>query len=146
MLAAAWLPNGHGDYWRKYGDNATELATLYENAKLYWAVPAYVPEGKVESVQDLIKDDVKDRMKKEIQGVGEDSGLMKRSQTMVAEYGLSQAGYEPVPGSASQWVQNFKQAVENDEWIIMPLWRPQWLNKAYDLRVLKDPEGDYGRA
>jgi glycine betaine/proline transport system substrate-binding protein len=83
LLAAAWLPNGHGDYWRKYGDNATELATLYENAKIYWALPAYVPEGKVESVQDLIKEGVKDRMKKEIRGIGEDSGLMKRSQTML---------------------------------------------------------------
>ncbi|HSD61915.1 MAG TPA: glycine betaine ABC transporter substrate-binding protein, partial [Burkholderiales bacterium] len=31
-------------------------------------------------------------------------------------------------------------------WLVMPLWRPQYLNKAYSLRVLDDPKGALGSA
>src|SRR5262245_20972006 len=33
LMAAAWLPGGHADYWRQYGGQAMEVATLYEGAR-----------------------------------------------------------------------------------------------------------------
>src|SRR5262245_59640761 len=42
LMAAAWLPHGHAAYWRQYGANAVEVATLYDGAHFFWAVPHYV--------------------------------------------------------------------------------------------------------
>ena len=64
MLVAAWLPYGHAEYWQKYGDCCVEVATLYEGAHFFWAVPDYVPSDVVASVSDLVKPDVAARMQK----------------------------------------------------------------------------------
>jgi glycine betaine/proline transport system substrate-binding protein len=66
LLVAAWLPSGHAEYWARYGGDAAQLATLYRGARLYWAVPPYVPADQVASVADLKKPDVARRMVKTI--------------------------------------------------------------------------------
>ena len=58
LLVAAWLPHGHAVYWEQYGARAKALGVLYEGARFYWVVPAYVPETAVASVEDLTKPDV----------------------------------------------------------------------------------------
>jgi glycine betaine/proline transport system substrate-binding protein len=138
VLAAAWLPNAHGTYWRRFEDRTVELATLYENARLYWAVPEYVPESEVRSVEDLLRPEVAARMTKTIRGIGSGSGLM------MTEYGLAAAGYELVPGAARDWIANFEAAVAEGRWVVMPLWRPHFLNRAYPVRVLEEPRALLG--
>jgi glycine betaine/proline transport system substrate-binding protein len=71
LLVAAWLPDAHGEYWKKYRDSATQIADLYDDARLYWAVPNYVPQSTVASITDLTNPDVIDRMTDEIVGVGQ---------------------------------------------------------------------------
>lgn len=144
LLAAAWLPGTHGAYWSRYADRAVELATLYDNARLYWAVPEYVPEQAVKSVEDLVKPEVAVRMTKTIQGIGSGSGLMMASRKMMVEYGLEKAGYTLRPGSASEWIGAFEKAVAERRWVIMPLWQPQYLNKAHKVRPLAEPRGILG--
>jgi len=144
LLAAVWLPDTHAGYWQEYGDVAEEVTTLYEGARLFWAVPDYVPEDMVASVADLTDPVVAERMDKTIRGIGAGSGLMVQSAAMMDAYGLAKAGYELVPGPASEWIANFKVAYAGERWIVMPLWQPQWLNMAYDVRPLAEPKGFFG--
>ncbi|WP_252666829.1 glycine betaine ABC transporter substrate-binding protein [Cupriavidus sp. WGtm5] len=94
MLVASWLPHAHGKLQAPLAGQLVEAATLYEGARLYWAVPAHVPASAVRSVDDLKKPDVIARMDKEIVGVGPGSGLMVGSAEIMQRYGLEAAGYQ----------------------------------------------------
>jgi len=146
LFVAAWLPYAHANYWKEYQGNLVQLGPLFEDAKLYWAVPAYVPESAVKSVADLKKPEVAEKMVKTIRGTLPDSGLMIGSKKIVAHYGLADAGYELVPGTNKEWLDNFNDRIAKGEWFVMPLWQPQYLNRAFKLRVLEEPEQLLGAA
>jgi glycine betaine/proline transport system substrate-binding protein len=146
LLNAAWLPNAHRVYWERHQQDLAELGTLYEGAQLYWAVPAYVPEGAVRSPADLAKPEVAAKTDKTIRSIGAGAGITINSKEAVTEYGLDAAGYSVVAGTPREWVDNFAGAYTAQRWVVMPLWRPQYLNKAYSLRVLGDPRGALGSA
>ena len=144
LFVAAWLPNTHQQYWTEYGENLSLVTPLYSDAKLFWAVPDYVPADAVRSVADLAKPDVAAKMDKTIRGPGADSGLMMRSKTLMERYNLSQAGYELAPGKAQDWIAGFNQNIKAQTWFVMPLWQPQYLNKVANLRILEEPENILG--
>lgn len=145
ILAAAWLPDGHAPLYAKVKDVTFVVGELYGDARLYWAVPDYVPADLVRSIDDLKKPDVAAKMDKRIRGIGASSGLMVGAVKIREAYGLDAAGYEVIPGEAKDWIANFKQAVAEQRWLVMPLWQPQWINAAYKVRVLDDPKGVYGK-
>jgi glycine betaine/proline transport system substrate-binding protein len=140
LFVAAWLPNAHAAYWEEYKDSTVKVVALYDNAKLFWAVPDYIPAGDVGSVADLRKPEVAARMQKEVRGPGADSGLMIGSKKVFAEYGLEEPGYKLMPGKAADWIANFNENVAAKRWFVMPLWQPQYLNKAHKLRILDEPK------
>ncbi len=144
LFVAAWLPHAHGMYWEEVKGHAVTLSVLYENAQLFWAVPEYVPESAVQSVEDLLKAEVVEKMTKTIQGTGPGSGLMMGSSKMMAAYGLDKAGYVLRPGTAQEWVETFTKAIGEKRWVVIPIWRPQYLNKTYRLRALIDRKGLLG--
>ncbi len=43
---------GHAEPWKRLGSAVTELATLYDGAQFFWAMPDYVGE-RLRSVADL---------------------------------------------------------------------------------------------
>ena len=143
-LVAAWLPYGHAEYWQKYGDCCVEVATLYEGAHFFWAVPDYVPSDVVASVSDLTKPEVVARMEKLIKGTGPGSGLMIQSRKMMQEYGLNAAGYTLEPSPGNEWIDRLRQAVVQRQWVVTPLWQPQYLNQAISLRKLDEPRNLLG--
>jgi glycine betaine/proline transport system substrate-binding protein len=59
-------------------------------------------------------------------------------------YGLSEAGYELVAAPPTEWLGAFREAVDKEQWVVLPLWQPQWVNAAYDIRPLDEPENAYG--
>ena len=145
ILAAAWLPDGHAPLYAKVKDVTFIIGELYGDARLYWAVPDYVPADLVLSIDDLKRPDVAARMDKKIRGIGATSGLMVGAAKIREAYGLGSAGYEVIPGEPKDWIENFKQAVSEKRWLVMPLWQPQWINAAYKVRVLDEPKGIYGK-
>lgn len=145
ILAAAWLPDGHAPLYAKVKDVTFIIGELYDDAQLYWAVPEYVPADLVRSIDDLKKPEVAARMDKRIRGIGATSGLMVGAEKIRETYGLDAVGYEVIPGEAKDWIENFKQAVGEERWLIMPLWQPQWINAAYKVRALEEPKGIYGK-
>jgi glycine betaine/proline transport system substrate-binding protein len=140
LLVAAWLPDAHAVYWNEHKENLVQVTTLYEDAKLYWSVPAYVPAEAVKSVADLAKPEVAAKMVKTIRGTLPDSGLMIGSKKIFEHYALGAAGYELVTGPAKDWIANFEQRIGAKEWFVMPLWQPQYLNRAHKMRVLEEPQ------
>ncbi|TCW18639.1 glycine betaine/proline transport system substrate-binding protein [Vibrio crassostreae] len=141
MLSSAWLPSSHGIY--KAGveevEPLIEFGLHYEPYAL-WGVPDYVPEEAVSEIADLLKPEVVDKMNAKIQGINPGAGITRFSIQMMKEYGLSGSGYEFFSGSEADCFDAFESAVANKEWVVVPLWKPQFLHYRYDIRELKDPK------
>lgn len=145
MLSSAWLPSSHGIYKSDVEEvePLIELGLHYEPYAL-WGVPDYVPEDAVSEVADLIKPEVIAKMLPKIQGINPGAGITRFSIEMMKEYGLSDAGYEFFTGTEDECFSAFENAVANKEWVVVPLWKPQFLHYRYDIREVKDPKGLLG--
>ena len=144
ILAASWLPSAHAGLYEKVQGSTFKLAKLYDDARLYWTVPSYVPADQISSVADLVKPEVKAKLPAAIVSLPESTGLTTVGRKVMSAYGLDAAGYELKAAMPAEWIGTFKQAYEAREWIVFPLWQPQWINAVYDLRVLNEPKGIYG--
>ncbi|VEP18175.1 Glycine betaine abc transporter substrate-binding protein [Hyella patelloides LEGE 07179] len=140
MLVAVWLPNGHGPLFEEYDIQATELGLLYDDARFFWGVPDYLPNN-IKSIVDLARPEVAAQMNQVIQGIGSGAGITRLSQEVMSRYNLETAGYEFRTGTEQDWVDAFDQGVSAENGIIIPLWQPQYLNQAYEIRRLNDPLG-----
>lgn len=145
MIASAWIPSSHGGYKADVQSkvDVTELGWHYSPYAL-WGVPDYVPETAVRSVEDLLKPDVLSNMKKSIQGINKGAGITRFSIEMMQAYGLSAAGYEFKVGTQELCVQAFEDAYKHHEWIVVPLWQPQFLHYKYNIREIEEPKGLLG--
>ncbi|WP_278650048.1 glycine betaine ABC transporter substrate-binding protein [Burkholderia lata] len=144
VLVASWLPHAHGPLQQPLADKLVEATTLYTDARLFWAIPSYVPESEVSSIDDLRKPDVASKIDKDIAGVGPGSGLMVGSEKVMSSYRLKDAGYSLRVASANEWAAHLQTAYIEKKWMVMPLWQPQYLNAMYRMRVLNDPKGVFG--
>ena len=144
ILAAAWLPSGHAALYEPVRDVTFPITALYEDARFFWAVPAYVPEEAVSSIADLLNPDVRARMPAQIVSLPEATGLTTGGRRVMETYGLPEAGYELIAAAPAEWLGAFQSAFAREEWVVVPLWQPQWLNAAYDLRRLDEPRNAYG--
>ncbi len=145
MLASAWLPSSHGVYKADVEETSPliELGLHYEPYAL-WGVPDYISVADVAEVSDLLKSGVIEKMKPTIQGINAGAGISRFSLQMIEEYGLNEAGYRFLTGTEEDCFGTFEQAVENQDWIVIPLWKPQFLHHRYSIRDLKDPKGLLG--
>jgi glycine betaine/proline transport system substrate-binding protein len=140
LFVAASLPNEHAPDWDEYKENLVRVTPLYEDAKLFWAVPDYVPASAVKSVSDLAKPGVAAKMEKAISGPASNSDLMVRSERILQEYSLSQSGYKLSPAKTADWIGGISKNIESGKWFVVPLWQPHYLNKVAKLRVLEEPK------
>ena len=146
LFVAVWLPNAHASYWEQYKDSSVQVTTLFEDARLFWSVPDYVPAAEVKSVADLRKPDVAAKMQKEIRGTHPDSGLMVGSKKIMEEYGLADAGYRLVPNQPAERAANFNDNIAAKRWFVMPLSQPNYLNRLASMRILDEPKQFLGGA
>jgi len=140
LFVAVLLPHAHATYWEQYKDASVKVTTLFEDARLYWSVPDYVPASEVNSVADLLKPEVEAKMQKDIRGTRADSGLMIGSSKIMQEYALADAGYKLIPGKPADWIANFEANIAARRWFVMPLWQPQYLNRVATMRILEEPK------
>lgn len=145
MLASAWLPSSHGGYKAEVQKTVPliDLGLHYEPYAL-WGVPNYVPAEAVSEIADLLKPEVAEKMKSDIQGINAGAGITRFSIKMMDAYGLNNAGYEFHTGTEEACFSTFENAVEHKEWVIVPLWKPHFLHHKYDIRELKEPKGLLG--
>jgi glycine betaine/proline transport system substrate-binding protein len=140
LCVGFWLPTGHEKAWRHVKDSVVELSTIYEGARFYWAVPSYVPESEVSSIEDLTKPSVSEKMIKTIRGLSLDASITTESIDAIGTYNLKSAGYHVIPGEFGPWKEALNSAIKNKAWIVEPLWEPYYFNRIYSLRPLKDPK------
>jgi glycine betaine/proline transport system substrate-binding protein len=140
LCVGFWLPTGHEKAWSQVKDSVVELSTIYEGARFYWAVPSYIPESEVSSIEDLTKPSVGAKMIKTIRGLSLDASITTESINAIGAYHLKNAGYHVIPGEFAPWKEALRAATNNQAWIVEPLWEPYYFNRIYSLRPLKDPK------
>ncbi|MDH0864346.1 glycine betaine ABC transporter substrate-binding protein [Mitsuaria sp. GD03876] len=141
MAVSAWLPGSHGDYIRGLDNDLLRLGVLYQPYAL-WGVPDYVPVEILDTIGDLRRDDVRAAITvKRIQGIGPGAGISRFSREIMQRYDLGAHGYEFMNGSLRDCVQAFESAVAERRWVVVPLWRPQYLHARHRIRDLRDPVG-----
>lgn len=139
VFVATWIPYSHSVFWETYKDVITPLGTGFEGGESFWAVPDYIPEDQVSSVEDLKKPEVKSKIRQLVRGIGAATGVTQRSQDVITEYDLAAHGYHVEPGTDAEWITSISEAYDAGEWFVCPLWQPQFLNKKYNLRKIAEP-------
>lgn len=144
VMLMAWLPNTHKAYWDKLSSEVVDLGILYDNARLGWAVPDYVPASEVSSIADLNKPEVAKKLKHQIQGIDPGAGLMRASGKAIKDYKLD--GYDLRTGSDAAMIVALDRAITRNEWIVVTTWNPHWMFSKYKVRYLDDPKKALGGA
>jgi glycine betaine/proline transport system substrate-binding protein len=118
------------------------VGTLFDGARFFWAVPGYVPADLVSALPDLTRAEVLARMTTlVVQGTTPGAGLTMRSQRLVRDYGLDEAGWSHEIGDLQAIIRTVDARIAAGDWFVTPLWQPQYLNEVHDLRPLADPRG-----
>jgi glycine betaine/proline transport system substrate-binding protein len=87
---------------------------------------------------------VREKMSRDIQGINPGAGITRFSIHMMVAYGLEEVGYRFHTGSEKACFDAFEQAVEHQQWVVVPLWQPQFLHHKHRIRDLDDPRGLLG--
>ena len=142
LFMAAWLPKTHADYMARVKDRVDTLGTIYNGAKLGWAVPSYVPKDQLNSISDLKKPTVAKKLDGKIQGISAGAGEMQLSHKALKTYGLDHM--KLVTASGPAMTAALKRAIAQRQWIVVTAWSPHWLWERFDVRYLKDPKKALG--
>jgi glycine betaine/proline transport system substrate-binding protein len=136
-----WLPVLHADYVEEYGDQITDLGHVYKGTQSGWVIPQYMADDGVTAISDLRDEEVAERLDYEITGIDAGSGVMKTSdEKVMPSYGLRDFGYELVASSGPAMAAALKEAVDNEEYIVVTGWRPHWKFARWDLTFLEQDE------
>ena len=140
LFLESWQPMTQANYLERFKViDFADFGPMYEDAKLTWAVPAYVPEDMLSSVEDLAKPEVKKKLNGEITGIDPGAGIMNISDNMMEEY-EALSGYTLLEGSGAAMQASLKSAIQNEEWIVVTLWQPHSAYGRFDLRNLEEPK------
>lgn len=143
LFIEAWLPVTHQNYWEESAADLMDFGPIYEDAVLCWAVPNYIPEEDVNSVTDLDKEEVRDKMGEEIIGIDPGAGLMQASEEMMEEYEELE-GWELRDSSDYAMVSELQRRMQRDNWVVVTLWKPHFAFAEYDIRCIDEPKNILG--
>lgn len=139
MYPSAWPEVTHAKYMEEYGDDLEDLGAYYENAVLTIAVPSYTD---IDSIADLKGN--ADMFDGKIIGIEPGAGLTGVTQdSMIPTYGLEDE-YTLETSSTAAMLTVLGEAIDNEEDVVVTLWKPFWANSSYDVKTLEDPEGAMG--
>ena len=133
-----WLPATHAAYWKKYGDELTDINTWYKSAPLTIAVPTYLKD--INSLDDLKAH--ASEFNKTITGIEPGAGETSVVKKMMPKYGLSD--WKLQTSSTSGMLGALKKATDAKKPIVVDLWRPHYAYSAFPIKDLKDPKGAMG--
>lgn len=102
------------------------------------AVPMYVHEAGVDSVDDLNK--YADHFQHKVYGIeaGSTWNIHVKDAIKADKYDLS--GWHVVQTSTAAMLAQVGRSIERKEWIVFYGWKPHWMNITYDLYFLKAPD------
>mgnify|MGYP001062107642 CR=1 FL=1 len=128
-----WLPVLHKDYIEKFQDKVVDLGHVFEGTQSGLVVPAYVTIDKISQLNDE-----KEKFGGRIVGIDAGAGIMKTTEELIDLYGLD---YKLLASSGPAMTAALKDAVDNNEWIVVTGWKPHWKFARWDLKFLEqDPD------
>lgn len=142
LMMMSWQLVTHGDYIERYGADMVDLGSIYDETRLGWAVPTYIPENVVASVADLKRH--RDKFAGRIVGIDPGAGLMKRTRDLMADEALD--GWTLEEGTGPLMAKKLVDASAKGEWIVAMLWNSHWVFAEVELRYLDDPDDVFGPA
>ena len=110
--------------------------------KFTLAVPDYVYEGGVKTVEDISKH--ADKFGKKIYGIEPGAPVNQNMQAMIkaGDYGL--AGWEVVESSEQAMLAQVDRAGRQKNWIVFVGWQPHPMNTKYKMQYLSGGEKTFG--
>jgi glycine betaine/proline transport system substrate-binding protein len=139
VYPSAWPEVTHASYMEEYGDDLEDLGAYYEGAKLTFAVPEYTD---IDSIEDLKGN--ADMFGGRITGIEPGAGLTQVTKEQVMPTYELDGEYQLVESSTTAMLAELQNAVDNEEDIVVTLWRPFWANSEFPVKDLEDPEGALG--
>ena len=98
----------------------------------------YVPIHTIEQLNDHA-----DRFSGKIIGIDAGTGIMKRTEQVIAEYDME---YRLMISSGPAMTALLQKAIDKRQWIVVTGWTPHWMFDRFRLRVLTDSKNIYGDA
>jgi len=133
-----WLPVQDINYYEQYKDTVDFNDTpWFENGRVGLVVPDYMED--INSVEDLNAH--KDLFDGEIIGFEPGAGTMEVTEQIIEDYDLD---FELVPSSEPAMLGALREAIKEEEPIVVPLWQPHGIFSDLDLKFLDDPQKTYG--
>ncbi len=127
-----WLPVLHKDYVEKYQDDIIDLGNVYEGTQSGLVVPDYM---EIETISEI--NDIADELGGNITGIDAGAGVMKTTEQVIDMYDLD---VKLMASSGPAMTAALKDAVANEEPIVVTGWRPHWMFGKWDLRFLKQDQ------
>ena len=139
VYPSAWPEVTHANYMEQYGDDLEDLGAYYQGAVLTLAVPEY---SAINSIAEL--PDHADALDNRVVGIEPGAGHMGvTADSVFPTYGLDD-DFTLVESSTTAMLTELQTAIDNEEEIVVTLWRPFWANAEFPVRDLEDPEGALG--
>jgi glycine betaine/proline transport system substrate-binding protein len=135
MSVSMWMPQTHGAYMDRYGDDLIDLGVHTEGAVNGLVVPEYMDVNSI--------DELSNEAGQIITGVEPGAGVSNRTDAAVEMYD-NLSGWTHQTSSTGAMLTELTTAIENQEDIVVALWSPHWSFIEYDLKYLEDPQGAYG--
>ncbi|SEK71590.1 glycine betaine/proline transport system substrate-binding protein [Carnobacterium iners] len=134
-MVAAWLPETNAAHYEKYGKDLENLGENLSGAKLGLVVPEYMD---VESIEDLTNE-----ANKAITGIEPGASIVAATENALKQYD-SLNDWNLNTSSSGAMTVALKQAIENEEEVVITGWSPHWMFATYDLKYLNDPKEIFG--
>ena len=132
-----WLPNSDKPFYEKYKEEIDWRETWYEGTELALVVPSYMED--INNIEDLKAN--KELFDSKIIGIAPGSSLMGLTEEVISEYDLN---FELVGSSEPTMIAELQNRINNEEPIVVTLWKPHWLFAEMDLKILEEPKNIYG--
>lgn len=124
-------PALHADYLNEYKGKLVDLGAVYKGTETGLAVPTYVTIDKIAELNENA-----DKFDGKITGIDAGAGMMKKTENeLIPTYGLDKI--ELLASSGPAMTAALKDAVENNEWIVVTAWKPHWMFARWDLKFLE---------
>lgn len=138
-----WIPSARSFAQPYYDEGSIERLTVNLDETLYRpAVPTYVYEAGVHEIGDLNR--FADEFRSSYYGIEPGNDGNEIMWQAIADNTYELSGWNVVESSEVAMLANVRRATEQGEWIVFSAWTPHWMNIAYDIQYLDDPEGIWG--
>ncbi len=145
VFMAGWLP-AQGPMFEASMEKGTlvDLGNNVDGARLGLAVPRYVYETGLTTLEDLDKDEFAEKFDREIYSIEVGSGMSETLNGAIDSDAYGLGDWTPVETSTPGMLSAVNNAINNDEWIVFAGWTPHWMNIEYDVVYLDDPQDLWG--